>query len=93
MNDTHAKILDGLREFFETFLPAAVEHYEKSAPTVSEYCDDLYRRRGECQLTEIQTALYLFDRESGWMQPSYAANTIYHLMQRCGMPTVGHAGF
>jgi hypothetical protein len=83
----HAKLMKYLEE--------AVEHYAITAPTVSRYCDDLYIRIEESpssvSLSELKTVSRLL--EGDWMHPNYAANLIYHLMDRQGMDTTGHAGF
>jgi hypothetical protein len=81
---------------FMRFLEEAAGHYDKTAPTVEQFVDNLYRRMGEkpetVTLFEIMTVEEL--RQDGvWEQPNYAANRIYHLMERLGRPTTGHAGF
>ena len=77
-------------------LTAACNHYEKSAPTVAAYCDDLYRRMGgdwkSVTLAEIVAVSALLENGE-WEHPNYAANRIYKLMDSIGMPTTGHAGF
>jgi hypothetical protein len=83
------------------FLSQAVGHYEKTAPTVAAYLDDLYIRCNErtedvrlCEITAVR-ALYAADgdRPGTWESPCYAANRIYKLMHRLGMDTTGQAGF
>lgn len=78
------------------FVSEVVHHYEKSAPTVSAWADDLYIRLNEntasVTLNELLQCQALLE-EGGWMQPNYAANKIYHLMDRLGQDTTGHAGF
>lgn len=81
---------------FDGFLGRACDHYEKSAPTVHAYCDELCRRLqddadGVC-VSEVIAVLAL-RQDSEWEQPNYAANRIYKLMSRLGMDTTGHAGF
>lgn len=65
------------------FLADACDHYEKTAPTVHAFCDDLYIRMNEnpqsVTLFELRKVSYLRDSEQ-WMQPNFAANFIYHLM-------------
>jgi hypothetical protein len=78
------------------FLTNACDHYEKTAPTVHAYCDDLYTRMQDNPV-EVR-ALELFAigsllEDGVWEQPNYAANRIYHLQERLGQATVGHAGF
>jgi len=77
-------------------LTKAAEHYEKSAPTVSNWCNDLFIRINEngdaVALSEL-TFLSRFVEEDTWMQPNYAANQLYHLLHRLGRDTSGMAGF
>lgn len=74
----------------------AVNHYEHSAPTVAEYLNRLYIRINEepagVRLPELLFVSRL-NEDFLWMHPNYAANTLYHMMHRLGMSTVGHAGF
>ncbi len=76
-------------------LVTAVDHYEKSAPTVAAWMNDLYTRIGDnpesVSLLELLTADRL--RNSEWMHPNYAANMVYKMKNRLGMSTVGDAGF
>jgi hypothetical protein len=77
------------------FLEEACTQYEKSAPTVYEYLDDLYIRIDDMKdvdLREIRFAQRLKENNI-WLQPNYAANQTYHLMTELGMKTTGHAGF
>lgn len=80
---------------FDRFVCEASDYYEKSAPTVEAYLDDLYRRVNSgkpVQLREILTISKLWE-EGIWLQPNYAANLIYHLMYSIGLDTSGQAGF
>lgn len=73
------------------FLEEAVTHYEASAPTVSQYCDELYIRLGDSDridLTEITTIQQLKENDC-WEQPNYAANRVYKLRDSLGQSTVG----
>lgn len=77
---------------FSRFLELACGHYEKSAPTVADWIDCLYRRIGsdpsQVCLSEILFAQRL--QENGeWMLPNYAANGLIHLFQRIGRETTG----
>jgi hypothetical protein len=80
----------------KTFLTDACDWYEKTAPTVHAYCDSLYTRMEQAPMTvslyELRKVSALLGAD-GWMQPNYAANYIYHLMEECGQSTVGQAGF
>lgn len=79
-----------------TALEAIVGAYEKSAPTVSEWANDLYIRVNE-RPEEVRLVEILMVRRirSGmtWMDPSSAANQVYKLMNRLGQDTRGHFGF
>lgn len=73
------------------------KHYEKSAPTVAEWADDLYQRIGDKRadhvtLSELLLASRLME-EGVWMHPNTAANNVYKLNYRLGRDTTGHAGF
>ena len=77
-------------------LTAATAYYEKRAPTVESYLDDLYIRIHDApetvRLVELLRVQRL--RENGeWMHPNYAANVVYKLMEALGQDTTGHAGF
>lgn len=79
----------------ETYLAEVCEQYEKTAPTVSEYADSVYRRLTQkmpVNVWEILELRQLLDVD-GWEQPNYAANRVYHLMTRLGLDTTGQAGF
>ena len=79
-----------------SFLTEVCEHYEKSAPTVRDWADDLYMRIGEApervSLLELGQALRL-RQEGEWCPPNLAANEVYHVQERLGQSTTGHAGF
>jgi hypothetical protein len=91
---TTSRIIDW--QAFYTFLENAVSEYQKTAPTVADYCDHLYRRINNAPNTVFLQELLTVERllENGqWMLPNYAANTIYKLMHSLGIDTTGHAGF
>jgi hypothetical protein len=78
----------------EKFLAQVCRHYLESAPTVSEYADDVYRRLtsgGAVQLDELTTLQALWSEE--WEHPNFAANRIYKLQSSLGMDVTGQAGF
>lgn len=81
---------------FCAYLTEVCEHYEKTAPTVCAWADDLYRRLDahgdDVRVSEISVAQNLRD-DSGWVPANYAANNVYKLMSRLGHDTTGHAGF
>lgn len=87
--------MNELLQAAEARLTTIVEHYEKTAPTVSEWADDVYRRMhgnaDAVRLSELMLADNLLNPEP--MHPNYAANRVYKLMSRLDMETTGHAGF
>ena len=80
----------------QLFLTECCEQYEKSAPTVDAYCNDLYIRINEnpasVSLFELLKIQLLKDSNI-WMNPNVAANYVYHLETELGRSTVGHIGF
>jgi hypothetical protein len=82
---------------FLDYLTRVCDHYEKTAPTVSDYADDLYRRTSQAPetviLLEVLKITEIHNSESGWQQPNHAANRVYHLLQTLGRDTTGQAGF
>lgn len=85
---------DAIREA----LGRVVDHYEKTAPVVSEWADDVYMRLNGQADKVIFSELMLVKtmigtEEEGWMHPNYAANRLYHLLHRLGRDTTGMAGF
>jgi hypothetical protein len=84
--------LDGTLRLIEE----AVARYDRTAPTVVAYLDDLYRRVVErprdVRLVELLRVHRL--RECGtWLTGNGAANLVYHLMHELGMDTTGQVGF
>jgi hypothetical protein len=82
-------------EEIEQRIADAANEYEKKAPTVRTYLEDLCERMNsldKVRLSEIRFLESLCE-EGLWMQPNYAANCLYKLMDRIGMSTVGHLGF
>jgi hypothetical protein len=68
-------------------LTEVCDAYEKSAPEVARWANDLFIRINDnadaVVLSEILFAARL--REDGeWMHPNYAQNGLYHLMHRLG---------
>lgn len=81
----------------EAAIGEVVDHYERSAPPVSEWADDVYRRLGNADKI-ILSELTLIREIRGtngedWMQPNYAANRVYKLLHRLGRDTAGLVGF
>jgi hypothetical protein len=78
------------------YLKLVVLEYEKSAPTVSAWADDLFIRLGEGMrnvlIIELLSAKDLHSHD-GWEAPQYAANKVYKLMNELGQDTTGHAGY
>jgi hypothetical protein len=83
--------VDKCREFLEVL----VLHYEKLAPTVSRYADDVYIRLGDgepVQIRELTTLRSLYT-EDGWQQHNLAANLIYKLEHSLGRDLTGQCGY
>lgn len=77
-------------------LTEVAEHYDRAAPTVTEWANDLYIRINEAPASVALPELLMVERfveEGAWMQPNYAANAVYHLLDRLGRDTAGQAGF
>ena len=83
-------------EAIQAFLARVVGYYEKAAPTVSAFADDLYTRLSDdpysVRLVEVMQAQMLLEGDV-WEYPHYAANRIYKLMTALGQDTTGHAGY
>jgi hypothetical protein len=78
-------------------LTEACRHYEKTAPTVEAWANDLFVRLNEnadaVVLSEIVFAEQRLFESGQWMHPNHAANAVYKLLHRLGRDTTGHAGF
>ena len=77
-------------------LTMAAEHYERTAPTVCDWANDLYDRiRTKADAVPLSEINFLASLPGvdGWEGPNVAANRLYHLMHRLGRDTTGHAGF
>jgi hypothetical protein len=89
------KRLDDWLTGFRAILGMACDHYQLTAPTVRDHCDDLYRRveadPAKVTLAEIFGVHALWADD--WMQANHAANHVYKLRSRLGMDTTGQAGF
>ena len=83
-------------EAIQAFLARVVAHYEKTAPTVSAYADDLYTRLRDdlysVKLIEVMRVQALLESDV-WEHPNLAANRVYKLMSALGQDTTGHAGY
>jgi hypothetical protein len=87
--------MDWLKEICDQ-LTRVADHYEKTAPTVCDWANNLYIRIHEnSDKVALAELLFVnrFVEERQWMPPNYAANQVYHLMSRLGQDTAGHAGF
>lgn len=98
-NESAAKALDQIRvglNAVDAMLCHVSGHYALSAPVVSDWADDLYRRINRdtngVALSEVCFAARLFMNEQ-WMHPNYAANQLYKLLNSLGRDTTGMAGF
>ena len=79
-----------------SFLTEACEFYERSAPTVHDYLDGLFRRvENDASNVRLSELYFITDLkcDGEFLQPNYAANAVYKIMQRLGMDTTGHIGF
>ena len=67
------------------------KQYEKTAPAVSQWADDLYMRLQEEPDTIMLGELMIINHlmADGWLSPNHAQNTLYHRLDRLGMSTVG----
>jgi hypothetical protein len=82
------------RADIDTDIESACEHYEKSAPMVSDWLDSLYRRIGDKVLRHgvLLSELRFVDslREGGeFIAPNIAANELYHLRDMLGQDQTG----
>jgi hypothetical protein len=79
------------REEFEKACETVSSHYEKTAPTVSEWAEMLYRASDyDVTLADLVLLGSLAKEKE---QSNYAANRVYHHMERTSASTTGHAGF
>jgi hypothetical protein len=81
----------------EAAIGEVVDRYEKTAPPVSEWADDVYRRLRDADTIVLSELVLIRDLKGRdgeeWMQPNYAANRVYKLLNRLGRDTTGSAGF
>lgn len=84
-------IYSNFYSFIEKQLELIAEHYEKSAPTVNQWADNLYRHFSNITMEDVNMIQHLTQPE--FLQPNYAANSVYHLLVRQGKNTDGQAGF
>ena len=74
---------------FENTCTKVAEKFEKTAPTVSAWVERIYMAKDtEITLADIHLLAQLEE-----MQPNYAANRVYKLMNLLGQDTTGHLGF
>ena len=83
-------------EAIQAFLVRVVAQYEKTAPTVSRWADDLHTRLSDdpysVRLVEVMQAQALLENDV-WERADFAANRVYKLMSALGQDTTGHAGY
>jgi len=74
-----------MREF-ERFLADAAAQYEKTAPTVETWADDLCSRLADLRnISVFELCQFLALYEHGeWEHPNYAANRCYKVAERIG---------
>ena len=67
--------------------------YEKSAPAVSQWADDLYMRLQDnprdILLGELLIINHLHNNNEGFIHPNFAQNTVYHLLNNLRLDTTG----
>lgn len=76
-------------------LELGCEEYQKTAPAVCDWMDDLYRRINEQPAEVLLPELLLAERlaSDGWTPPNLAQNQLYHLLHRLGRLTVGMSDY
>lgn len=79
------------RKLFDAYLTDVAERYEKTAPTVEQWCDFLAADGGHKTTLADVTLVHRLATET--TPPSTAANLVYHLNHRLGRDTTGQAGF
>lgn len=81
---------------FEKHIQAALDQYEKTAPPLARYLDDLYVRVSgnapDVRLIELRFAGSLLE-EGTWLHPNTAQNRLFHLLHGIGRDTTGMADF
>lgn len=89
------KLVDDVE--LDRLLTAVCDRYEKTAPVVWAWADDLYRRLREqpttVALVEITFLEGLRSADGTWAHPNAAANQVYKLLHRLGRDTTGMLGF
>lgn len=84
-------------DMLQATLEKIVGHYEKTAPTVSDWANDLFIRISDdmdsIRMVEIMMAGRIWNEKEGFMDGSNAANQVFKLMHRMGQDTTGHFGF
>lgn len=81
------------RHIFDKCLEEVAKRYEKSAPTVEQWCDFLSAAKDdEIRLSDIHLLRSIRDNE-GVAGPHFMANLVYHHNHRLGRDVAGHAGF
>lgn len=83
-------------EAIRKYLESVVVQYEKSAPAVSQWADNLYIRLHEdvynVRIAEILQAQMLH-ADDCWEHANFAQNRIYKLMDTLGQDTTGMNDF
>jgi hypothetical protein len=70
------------------FLKRAAGHYEISAPTVANYCNDLHLRicrAQSVQLVELSIIQNLAQHDGAWVEPTFAASQIRKLIHHLAL--------
>lgn len=78
------------RRVFDESLAVVSRRFETTAPTVEAYVDWLASASDlQVTLADVATVAVLLQCQGG----TDAANVVYHLQERLGRDTTGHAGY
>jgi hypothetical protein len=79
------------RKQFDRAIQDVATKYERSAPTICDWCDFLAAAKDDqVTLADLHLLQRLATEDT---QANYAANLVYHRMDAAGQLTTGHAGF
>ncbi len=76
---------------FDTAVASVATAFDKTAPTIADWCDGLAAASDDdITLSDLQLLARL---QSEVVQPNYAANLLLHHLARQGRSIAGQAGF
>lgn len=78
------------RQQFDATLERIADHYERIAPTVTQWANDL---AGMSDMKVTLADVYMVWALSELPPGNLAANDVYHLQHRLGRSVVGQIGF